>query len=220
MNSTTIRILVADDHKIIRDSLKMMINRKPGMEVIACAENGRKAVELSRTLTPTIVIMDVMMPDMNGIDATRIIVGEEPGIKVIGLSMFADQRHIRGMLKVGASGYLCKGCSCQELITAIREVAQGRIYLSPQVAEVVAGSHRDRMKLSAHAACAALTPREKEVLQLVAEGLMTKEIAAYLQICIKTTETHIRNMQSRLGIHGRARLTKYAVREGLVSIEG
>jgi two-component system, NarL family, response regulator NreC len=217
---STIRVLLADDHKIIRDGLKTLIEKEAGMEVIAEAENGRKTVRLAQKLHPNVVIMDVTMPDMNGIDATRKIMEETPGVRVIGLSMHSDRRYVLGMLEAGACGYLLKDCAFEELATAIRNVAEGNTYLSPRIAEVVVQGYLDKTPGLSHGSGAVLTPREREVLQLLAEGMAAKEIASHLNVSVKTVETHRRNMMEKLNMRGIAELTKYAVREGLVSIEG
>ncbi|HEX7540274.1 MAG TPA: response regulator transcription factor, partial [Syntrophales bacterium] len=162
---TTIRVLLADDHKIIRDGLKTLIEKEAGMEVIAEAENGRKTVRLAQKLHPTVVIMDVTMPDMNGIDATRKIMEETPGVRVIGLSMHSDRRYVLGMLEAGACGYLLKDCAFEELATAIRNVAGGNTYLSPRIAEVVVQGYLDKTPGPSHGSGSVLTPREREVLQ-------------------------------------------------------
>ena len=216
----TIRVLLADDHKIIRDGLRTLIDREAGMEVVAEAENGRKTVRLAQKLRPSVVVMDVTMPDMNGIDATRKIAEEASGVRVIGLSMHSDRRYILGMLEAGASGYLLMDCAFEELAAAIRNVAAGNTYLSPKIAEVVVKGYLDRTPGSPPGPGSSLTPREREVLQLLAEGMAAKEIAAHLNVSVKTVETHRRNMMEKLNMHSIAELTKYAVREGLVSIEG
>jgi DNA-binding NarL/FixJ family response regulator len=217
---STIRVLLADDHKIIRDGLKTLIEKEVGMEVIAEAENGRKTVRLAQKLRPNVVIMDVSMPDMNGIDATRKIIEETPGVRVIGLSMHSDRRYVLGMLEAGACGYLLKDCAFEELATAIRNVARGDTYLSPRIAEVVVKGYLDKTPGPSRGSGSVLTPREREVLQLLAEGMAAKEIASHLNVSVKTVETHRRNMMEKLNMRGIAELTKYAVREGLVSIEG
>ncbi len=217
---STIRILLADDHKIIRDGLKTLIEKETGMEVAAEAENGRKTVRLVQKLRPNVVIMDVTMPDMNGIEATRKIMEEVPGVRIIGLSMHSDRRYILGMLEAGACGYLLKDCAFDELAMAIRNVAAGNTYLSPRIAEVVVKGYLDKTPGPLAGLGSALTPREREVLQLLAEGMAAKEIAAHLNVSVKTVETHRRNMMEKLSMRSIADLTKYAVREGLVSIEG
>ena len=217
---TTIRVLLADDHKIIRDGLKTLIDREAGLEVIAEAEDGRQTVRLAQKLRPNVVIMDVTMPDMNGIEATRKIVEEASGVRVIGLSMHTDRRYILGMLEAGASGYLLKDCAFEELAAAIRNVVGGNTYLSPRIADVVVKGYLDKAPGLLRGAGSGLTAREREVLQLLAEGMAAKEIASHLNVSVKTVETHRRNMMEKLNMRSIAELTKYAVREGLVSIEG
>ncbi len=215
-----IRVLISDDHKIVRDGLKALIEKEADMGVIAEADNGRTTVQLVQKLRPGIVIMDVTMPDMNGIDATRKIVEKNPGVRVIGLSMHSESRYILGMLDAGASGYLLKDCAFEELVTAIRHVAGGNTYLSPQIADLVVKGYIDKTRGNYHLPSAIPTPREREVLQLLAEGMATRKIASHINVSVKTVETHRRNMMKRLGILSLAQLTKYAIREGLVSIEG
>ncbi|HTZ38969.1 MAG TPA: response regulator transcription factor [Syntrophales bacterium] len=217
---TTIRVLLADDHKIIRDGLKTLIEKETGMEVIAEADNGRRTVRLAQKHQPNVIIMDVTMPDMNGIEATRKIMEDTAGVRIIGLSMHSDRRYVLGMLEAGASGYLLKDCAFEELATAIRNVAGGNTYLSPKIADVVVKGYLDKTPGPSHALGSALTPREREVLQLLAEGMAAKEIASHLNVSVKTVETHRRNMMEKLSMRSIAELTKYAVREGLVSIEG
>jgi two-component system, NarL family, response regulator NreC len=217
---STIRVLLADDHKIIRDGLKTLIEKATGMEMIAEAENGREAVRLAQKFHPNVVIMGVSMPDMNGIEATRKIMEETPGVRIIALSMHADRRYVLGMLEAGACGYLLKDCAFEELATAIRNVAGGNKYLSPRIAEVVVKGYLDKVPGPSHGSGTLLTPREREVLQLLAEGMSAKEVAVHLNVSVKTVETHRRNTMVKLNMRSIAELTKYAVREGLVSIEG
>jgi DNA-binding NarL/FixJ family response regulator len=207
--------LIADDHKIIRDGLKTLIDKEVGMEVIAEAENGRETVRLVQKLRPNVVIMDVSMPDMNGIDATRKIT-EGTGVRVIALSMHSERHYVLGMIEAGASGYVLKDCAFEELATAVRKVAEGNTYISPRIAEVVVKGYLDKVP----GPCSGLTPREREVLQLLAEGMAAKEVAGHLSMSVKTVETHRRNMMVKLNMRSIAELTKYAVREGLVSIDG
>jgi DNA-binding NarL/FixJ family response regulator len=227
------KILVADDHKIVRDGLCSLIQKQPNMEVVAEAENGRVAVKLARRLKPDVIIMDLNMPDLNGIDAARQIVAELPGTKIIVLSMHADKQFVVGALQAGASGYLLKDCAFEELARALhlkdcafeelaralQTVLKHQTYLSPDIAGTVVKDYLEQMCTIESAIEAALTPREREVLQLIAEGRSTKETAGRLNISIKTVESHRRNIMEKLDIHSTAELTKYAIRTGLTSLD-
>jgi two-component system response regulator NreC len=215
----SIRILLADDHKIVRDGLRTLIGKETGMEVIGEAENGRKALKMVQKIRPSVVIMDVTMPDMNGIEATRKIVTEVPGVKVIALSMHSDRRFVLGMLEAGAAGYLMKDCAFDELAKAVRSVATGHTYLSPSIADVLVKGYLDKIDEKISVGRSPLTQREREILQLLAEGQSSKEIAAHLNVSVKTVETHRRNMMQKLNMRSVAELTKYAIREGLISVE-
>jgi len=214
-----IKILVADDHKIVRDGLRTLIEKENGMEVIAEAEDGRAAVKQAKKLLPDIVIMDITMPDLNGIDATRAIFEEAPGVKVIALSMHSDRRFVSGMLEAGASAYLLKDSAFEELATAIRAVVANQIYLSPKIADIVVRRFVSKSASTERSAFTELTKREREVLQLLAEGVSTKEIAGRLNLSVKTVETHRANTMDKLDIHTISKLVKYAIREGLTSLE-
>jgi two-component system, NarL family, response regulator NreC len=214
-----IRVIIADDHKIVRDGLRTLIEKAAGLKVIAEAENGRNAIKLAQTLAPHVIIMDVTMPDMNGIEATRRIVAEKPGVKVIALSMHSDRRFVLGMLEAGASGYLLKDCAFEELAIAIRQVVTGHIYLSPGIADLVVKGYLEKSTAVSSKVRSLLTHREMEVLQLLAEGLTTKKIAAHLHASTKTIESHRRNIMEKLEMYSIAELTKYAIREGLITID-
>jgi len=213
-----LRILLVDDHQIVRQGLRTLLEKEPDMEVVAEAEDGRAAVRLAREVSPQVVIMDVAMPDLNGIEATRQIVAESPGIKVIALSMHADRRFVANMLKAGASGYLLKDAAFEELAQAIRTVAANRTYLSPEVSDIVVKDYLKGPQEEA-SAFSLLTAREREVLQLLAEGKSTREIADCLHVSVKTVETHRQQIMSKLDIRSVAELTKYAIREGLSSLD-
>jgi len=215
----SIRILLADDHKITRQGLRSLLEKQPDMEVVAEAEEGRTAVRLVRELVPNVVIMDVTMPDLNGMEATRQIVGEFPNVKIIALSMHSDTLFVTEMLKSGASGYLLKDCAFEELAQAIRTVVDDKTYLSPSISGVVVDDYLHRLSKADFADSHVLTDREREVLQLLAEGKSTKQIALKLHISTKTVETHRRQMMNKLDIHTVAELTKYAIRKGLTSLE-
>lgn len=214
-----IRILIADDHQILRQGLRTLLEKEPDMEVVAEAEDGRKTVALVREVIPHVVIMDVNMPDMNGIEASRQILSELPEVKIIALSMHADRRFVINMLKAGAQGYLLKDCAFEELAHAIRLVMANKTYLSPGVAEIVVKDVVHRMPGPAPSAFSVLTAREREVLQLMAEGKSTSQIAELLSISVKTVETHRQQLMHKLGMRSVAELTKYAIREGLTSLE-
>jgi len=215
----SIRILLADDHKITRQGLRSLLEKQDDMEVVAEAEEGRTAVRLAREFSPHIVIMDVSMPDLNGVEATRQIVERTPDVKVIALSMHSDSLFVTEMLKSGASGYLLKDCAFEELTLAIRAVVDGKTYLSPSISGVVVDDYLHRLSKTAYAGPDVLTNREREVLQLLAEGNSTKKIALKLHISVKTVETHRRQIMEKLDIDSIAELTKYAIRKGFTSLE-
>lgn len=214
-----IRIILADDHKIVRDGLKTLIEKESDMEVVAEAEDGRMTVKLAKKLSPDVVIMDITMPDMNGIDATRDIVREVTGVKVIALSMHSDRRFVTGMLEAGAKGYLLKDCAFEELAMAIRTVVSNQTYLSPRIADIVIDRYVKKSHTTDTSAFSVLTQREREILQLLAEGMSTKETAFHLNVSVKTVETHRRNIMDKLNIHTITDLVKYAIREGLTTLE-
>ena len=213
------RILLVDDHKITRQGLRSLLEKENDMQVVAEAEEGRTAVRLVRELMPDLVIMDVSMPDMNGMEATRQIVAEFPAAKVIALSMHSDTLFATEMLKSGASGYLLKDCAFEELARAIRTVMDGKTYLSPSISSVVVEDYLHRLSKTDFSNADVLTNREREVLQPLAEGKSTKQIALKLHISVKTVETHRRQIMEKLDIHSVAELTKYAIRKGFTSLE-
>jgi DNA-binding NarL/FixJ family response regulator len=213
----SIKILLADDHRILREGLAALLEKDPGLKVVGEADNGRATVRLARELSPDVVIMDISMPDLNGIEATRQLLAENPGVRVIGLSMHADLHFVRGMLKAGASGYLLKHAAARELLRAIRLAMNHRVYLSPEVAAVLVEDYR--LAAPEASAFAVLTPREREVLQLLAEGKSPRGIAQALHLSVKTVEAHRRQIMDKLGFASLADLIKYALREGLTSLE-
>jgi two-component system response regulator NreC len=213
----SIRILLADDHSIMREGLAALLEKQTGLTVVGQADTGRSAVRLARELAPQVVIMDISMPDLNGIEATRQILAEGPGVKVIALSMHSDRHFVRGMLKAGASGYLLKHSASQELIKAIQIVLAGRVYLSPDIAGIVVEEYKKPEQDSS--IFAVLTPRELEVLQLLAEGKSAREIADTLHLGLKTIEAYRRQITDKMGFKSLAEMVKYAIREGLVSLD-
>ena len=213
-----LRILLADDHKIVCEGLRTLIEKKPGMEVVGEAENGRMAVRLAQELSPDIVIMDVAMPDLNGIEATRQVLNNGPKVKVIALSMHSDRRFVVQMLKAGASGYLLKDCAFEELTNAIRAVVANRTYLSPKIADTIVKDYTRLFPKTEFSVFSILTPRQRQVLQLLSEGKTTCQIASHLQVSVKTVETYRQQIMEKVDIHSIAELTKYAIREGLTSL--
>jgi len=214
----SIRIIIADDHKIVRNGLRSLIEKELDIEVIAEADNGRNAVRFALELAPDVVIMDIAMPDLNGIEATRQIIAALPVTKVIALSMHADKRYVMEMLKAGASGYVLKDNAYEELSSAIRTALGNRTYLSPQVAEIVIGDYVKLAQTANDSVFSLLSAREREVLQLLAEGKSTARIAESLYISVKTVETYRQHIMEKLNIRSIAELTKYAIREGLTSL--
>ena len=213
------RIVLADDHRIMREGLKSLLNEESDMEVVGEADNGRRAIEMVEEIVPDVVVMDIGMPELNGIEATRRIVLDHPDTKVVALSMHSDRRFMAEILKAGAAGYLLKDGAFDELAGAIRTVIAKKVYLSPRIADVVVEDYVRHLPRNEPSAFAALTPREREVLQLLAEGKATKQAAACLHVSVKTVETHRRQIMTKLDIHSVAELTKYAIREGLTSVE-
>ena len=210
-----IKILIADNHKIFREAVGSLLSNEPDMEVVGVAEDGRTAVQLARELQPNVITMEISMPNLNGIDATRQITHEMPKIKAIALSACRDKRSVREMLKAGASGYVTKECAFEELIAAIRDVASNQIYLCSQVSKVVIDGFINRLSKGDDSVYSVLTRREREVLQLIAEGKSTKVIAKELCVSAKTIEWHRSQLMKKLGIQSIAELVKYAINEGL-----
>lgn len=214
----SIRVLVVDDHTIVKDGLCALLKEEPSVEVIGNAADGRSAVRLAEELGPDVVLMDVALPELNGIEATRQIVQSKPRVRVLALSMYADGVYVTEMLKAGAAGYVLKDCEFEELARAIRTVAANRTYLSPSISDIVVTDYVDRLSKDDQSASSVLTPREREVLQLLAEGESVKKIADRLCVSVKTVETHRRQIMEKLDIHTIAELTKYAITHGLTSI--
>jgi DNA-binding NarL/FixJ family response regulator len=210
------RILLVDDHALMRHGMRAILEKEADVVSVEEAANGRDAVDIARRTRPNVVVMDIGMPGLNGIDATREIIAENREAKVIGLSMNSDRRYVLAMFAAGAVGYLPKDAPSTELIFAIRTVMQNLTYVSPAVAEeVVAGVRASAPPPSQKE----LSLREREVLQLLAEGKTSKDIASTLHVAVATVETHRRQIMTKLGIRTIAELTKYAVREGITALE-
>lgn len=216
----SIRLILADDHQMMREGLRAIVDKHPDLQVVGEASNGQETVSLVPASGAHIVVMDVAMPDLNGIEATRKIRSQHPHIGIVALSAHANKEYIREMLRAGASAYVLKQRAGEELVRAIREVANGKKYLSADIARGVVDEY---VALSAirqeRPAFVTLTDREREVLQQLAEGRTTKEMADLLHVSVKTIETHRRNIMEKLKLHSVAELTKYAIREGVTSVE-
>ena len=214
-----VRVLLVDDHKIMREGLRVLLEREPGVEVVGDAADGRTALDLVKSLSPDVVVMDVGMPDLNGIETTRQVKAVNQHVKVVALSAHADKRYVFHMLDAGASGYVLKITAHDELVRAVFAVNEGKTYLCPEIAGFVVGRSKQTATGREPSAYSTLGAREREVLQLVAEGKTSGEAARTMHISVKTVEAHRRNIAEKLGLHGTAELTKYAVREGLTSLE-
>jgi DNA-binding NarL/FixJ family response regulator len=215
----TIKILLVDDHQLIRDGLRALITGEKDMKVVAEAENGREAIALVKQQDPDIVVMDINMPDLNGIDASKIILSENPNVKVIALSVHSTTRFIKEMLKAGVSGYLVKHCAYEELANAIHMVMNNKSYLSSQIIGTVMNDYAAHAHTDKTSVFSMLSLREREILQLVAEGLTSEDIASRLFISIKTVSTHRRHIMKKINLKSVAELTRYAISEGLVSLD-
>lgn len=214
-----IKIVVADDHRIIREGICNALKSNKNFNIIGEAENGRKAISLVKKHQPDVVIMDISMPELNGIEASRQIKSDAPNTKIIALSMHTDKRYVVGMLKAGVSGYLYKDCALQELSDAIDVVFHGDTYLSPKIADTLRRTLLNQIDEGTTNISEELTHRERQVLQLIAEGVKTKNIADSMHISIKTVETYRSNIMRKLNIFSVAELTKFAVREGITPLE-
>jgi len=220
----SIRIVVADDHPVIREGLRALIETQPNMELVGEAGDGRTAVELAETLRPDVMVLDISMPDLNGIEAARQVLARCPQVKVIALSMHRDLASISKMLEAGASAYMLKTSGFAEIAHAIELVAEGHSYLAADIAGTVVTDYVRRLADGQQAAGqqatgAILTDREREVLQLLAEGRSTKQIAGHLHVSVKTVITHRQHIMDKLGFGSMADLVKYAIREGITSLE-
>jgi len=215
----SVRILLADDHRIVREGIRSLLEEQPGMEVVAEAEDGQTTVQLARKLSPDVVILDITMPDLNGIVAARQIKAEVPEAKIIALSMHSDKRFVMEMLDTGASAYLLKDCAFEELARAIHAVLAGGKYLSPEITRLVIDLSRHQWIEPEPPDLSALSPREIEVIRLIIEGQGTRQAAAALHVSTKTIQSHRRRIFQKLGINSVAELTIWAIRIGLITIE-
>jgi DNA-binding NarL/FixJ family response regulator len=213
------RILLADDHQITRSGLRALLEQQPDLAVVGEADNGRLAVRMAAELKPDVIVMDINMPELNGIEATRQIRTELPHTKIIALSMHSDKRYVAGMLKAGVSGYLLKNCAFDELVAAINSVIRHQSYLSPAIADTVMKDYTSILEGLDLSPASQLSSREREVLQLIAEGSSTRDISERIHVSVKTVETHRQQIMRKLNVRSVAELTKFALREGLTSLE-
>lgn len=214
----TVRILIADDHQVVRDGLRALLDDPPRYQVIGTACDGREAAVMARKLNPDVIIIDIAMPELNGVDATKRMLAEMPDLRIIALSMHSDKRYISGMLQAGALAYVRKESAFEEITAAVDAVSQGNVYLGEGVAGVVVNDYRQMMSRSSDDSDP-LSVREREVLQLLAEGKKTSDIAARLHVSSKTVETHRRQIMSKLNLNSVAALTKYALQHGFISLD-
>ena len=216
--SLKIKIVLADDHEIVRDGLKTLLEKERDFEVVGMAGDGQETIRMLSETEADIAVMDINMPNLSGVEATKQIQSEFPRVKVLILSVHTDSEMVGRMLEAGASGYLPKSCAAQELIEAVRMVMRNHTYISPKVSDSVI-AYLQRQPAPKDSLFESLTVREREVLQLIAEGKSTKEIANQLHVSDRTAETHRLKIMEKLNIHSIAELTKYAIRKGLTSIE-
>jgi DNA-binding NarL/FixJ family response regulator len=213
------KILIADDHGVVREGLKVLVENQPGMQVVGEAEDGQKVIQLAEQLLPDIILMDIAMPNLNGVEAARFILKKNPNVRIIALSVHFDKHFVTEMLKAGASGYVLKSCLFDEVLRAIQIVGAGGHYLSPKITDVVLDDYVQYVTVAEKSAEGRLTERERQVVQLLTEGKSTKQIALHLHTSPKTVDSNRRQIMNKLGIFSIAELTKYAIREGLTSQE-
>lgn len=212
-----IRILLADDHTILRAGLKMMLNAQPDMEVVGEAQDGRQAVQEAQRIQPDVILMDITMPELNGIEATKQIKRIMSDVRILVLTMHEHDEYVFQALRAGAAGYMLKEAADTELITAIHVIKSGQFYLSPTAQSVVVGDYLQRVRTGEERdSYSSLTEREREILKLVAEGHTNNQIAERLVISPKTVDTHRTHIMDKLNLHSRAELVKYAMRRGLL----
>ena len=215
----TMKILIVDDHAIVRQGLRALIDKEEDMEVTAEAATGAEAIRLARECRPDVIVMDISMPDVNGIDATKSITAESPLVRVLALSMESDRRFVVEVLKTGANGYVLKDAAFAELATATRAVAAGETYLPPRVTSLLIKEYLQRIPDEVPATYENLSLREREILQLIADGSNAKEIAFAFGVSVKTVENQRHSIMKKLDLFSIAELTKYAVRQGLTSLK-
>ena len=213
-----VRILLADDHTVIRQGLRLLLEREPSFQVVGEAADGRQAVALAEQLRPDVLVLDLAMPNLNGIEAARQIAGRVPSTAIVVLSMHADESYLLQALKAGARAYLLKDSADSDLIAAVRAVRDGKGFFSPAISRLLADDYvRHLQERGAHDSYELLTPREREILQLLAEGKSNKDVAAILNLSTYTVETHRANIMQKLNLHSAPEIVLYAVRKGMIS---
>lgn len=212
-----IKVLIADDHQLFREGLVNLISSAPDIEVIGEAKDGKEATEKNKELKPDVVLIDIGMPEMNGIEATRILKKQQPNVKIIAVSMHSDRQFVKGILEAGADGYLLKNCTYRQLIDAIQSVVEGKKYLSDDITEMVIQGYLDPAEEVSDNQ-SDLSERELEILKLYAEGKSTREISEKLFISVKTVGTHKQHIFEKLGLKSNADMVKYAIKEGLIQL--
>ena len=218
METKKIRILLADDHNIMRGGLRLLLERQPGFEVVGEAADGRQAVERAEATKPDVVVLDIAMPNMSGIEAAQRISAMLPSAATVILSMHSDEGYVLRALKAGAKGYVLKDSAENDLIEAIKAVSKGKAFFSPEISNILVEDYvREMRKRGAEDSYELLTPREREILQMLAGGKSNKDIATVLNLSLYTVETHRRNLQDKLNLHSLAELILYAVRKGIIS---
>ena len=218
--SEAIRLLLADDHAVVRSGLRLLLEAQPDLVIVGEAENGEEAIRRTAELQPDVVLMDIEMPGMNGIEAARRIKVQSPGTSVLALTMYEDDQYFFEMLRAGASGYVPKRAAPDELASAIRAVSRGEVFIHPSLAGRLVQDYLQRRDMEVQEQAAGdLTPREQEVLTLIAQGLSNNEIADQLVISAKTVDRHRENIMRTLNLHNRVDLVKYALRKGLIDLE-
>ena len=218
-NGRKTKLLLVDDHEIVRSGLRMLFLAEPDMEIVGEAGSGAEALEAVGKLTPDVVIMDVSMPGMTGIEATRRIKMQHPDVAVLALTMYESEQYFFEMLEAGASGYVPKRAAADDLVSAIRVVSQGNVFLYPSMAKLLVSDFLQREDVEDEAGKTPLTPREREVLTYIAEGYTNREIAEALVISIKTVDRHRENIMNKLDLHNRVALVKYAIEKGLITVD-
>lgn len=212
-----IKVLIADDHAIVREGVKMILAKEPDIDVVGEASDGRQALELVETLKPNVVVMDISMPGMGGIEATQHVKERYPGVNVLALTMHEDESYVFKLLRAGASGYVLKRAAAQDLVQAVRAAAKGEAFLYPSVARKVVEDYLKRVETGEERErYDGLTEREKEILTHIAQGQSNQQIAQQLYISIKTVQTHRAHVLEKLGLHDRTELVRYAIRKGLI----